>query len=354
MSPVTRDTHIASIRPILTPEELLAKLPLTEGDSTIVAETRQEISQMLHSEATQKLLIIVGPCSIHDTKAALEYAEFIQKMREKYSETLLIVMRTYFEKPRTTIGWKGLINDPCLDGSCDINTGLHMGRELLVQITHMGVPIAVEFLDTISPQYLADLVSWGCIGARTAESQVHRELASGLSCPIGIKNSTDGSIKIALDAMESAAYPHEFLSVDQAGRVAIVKTRGNDDTHIILRGSSTGPNYSPEDVKKIEEAGEKRGKKIRIMIDCSHGNSCKDFRRQMEVCKSIASQVTAGSQSIMGVMIESNLVEGAQSLKDPKNLVYGQSITDGCVGLETTEAMLEMLSGAIMKKNKNS
>lgn len=339
------DLRVEGLKQLLPPVALLERFPATEAAQQTVAESRHAVHDMLHGD-DDRLLVIVGPCSIHDTKAALEYAERLLPLREKYKDRLEIVMRVYFEKPRTTVGWKGLLNDPFIDGSFRINEGLRTGRKLLLDITSMGIPTAVEFLDMISPQYLADLISWGAIGARTTESQVHRELASGMSCPIGFKNGTLGDIQIAIDAIRSAKSPHHFLSVTKFGHSAIVDTKGNEDSHIILRGGSDGPNYSAEHVAKTEAGLEKAGLPKKIMIDFSHANSHKKFENQPIVADDVAKQIANGSQSIFAVMIESNLVEGRQD----KPEVYGQSITDACIGWASTEDVLAVLADAVSKR----
>jgi len=289
----------------------------------------------------KRLLLIIGPCSIHDPEAALEYARKLLPLRKKYEKELLIVMRVYFEKPRTTVGWKGLINDPHLDGTFDINFGLRQARRLLLALNDMGMPASTEFLDMITPQYYADLIAWGAIGARTTESQVHRELASGLSCPVGFKNGTDGNLKIAIDAIGAASHPHHFLSVTKAGHSAIVHTAGNADCHVILRGGKE-PNYDSDHVKAAAEQLTKAGVTPKLMVDCSHANSRKDYTRQMEVAQDVAQQLRAGENNIMGLMVESHLVAGRQD----KPEVYGQSITDACIGWDATEEMLALLAEA--------
>ena len=306
----------------------------------MVTETRQEISDLVHGH-NNRLLVIIGPCSIHDPKAALEYAQRLLPLKQKYAQELLIVMRVYFEKPRTTVGWKGLINDPFLNGTFDINFGLRQARKLLLELNNIGIPASTEFLDMITPQYYADLISWGAIGARTTESQVHRELASGLSCPVGFKNGTDGNLKIAIDAIGAASHPHHFLSVTKTGHSAIVHTTGNPDCHAILRGGKE-PNYSSKHVQAAVQKLQQAGVSPKLMIDCSHANSRKEFARQMEVAQDIATQIQNGEQNIMGVMVESHLVEGRQD----NPVVYGQSITDACIGWDTTEQLLAMLAKA--------
>lgn len=342
----TDDVRINEIKELLPPIAHLYELPITEQASEVVHDTRQAIAELVHGR-DKRLLVIIGPCSIHDSNAAVEYAQKLNVLRQKYSKELLIVMRVYFEKPRTTVGWKGLINDPYLNGSYDINHGLRLARKLLLELNNMGMPAATEFLDMITPQYFADLISWGAIGARTTESQVHRELASGLSCPVGFKNGTDGNLKIAIDAIGAASHPHHFLSVTKAGHSAIVRTSGNPDCHIILRGGKE-PNYSHEHVSAAVEQLENNQVTPFLMIDCSHANSHKDYRQQMTVAKDIAAQIQAGEQHIMGVMVESNLAEGRQDKPEK----YGQSITDACIGWEETEAMLALLAQAAQMRQQ--
>lgn len=344
----TDDLRIREIQEVATPDEVLRELPITENAATLTFETRNAIHNILAGD-DDRLLVIVGPCSIHDPTAAREYGQRLRVERERLASDLLIVMRVYFEKPRTTVGWKGLINDPFLDGSFHINDGLRIGRKLLLDLNNMGVPAGVEYLDMISPQYLADLVSWGAIGARTTESQVHRELASGLSCPVGFKNGTDGNLKIAVDAILASRDPHHFLSVTKAGRSAIVSTAGNQDCHIILRGGKQ-PNYDAENVSAAAERLAKAGLAERLMIDLSHSNSSKKHERQIVVGQNVAEQVSGGEERIMGVMIESHLREGRQDLVDTANLLYGQSITDACLGWESTVPLLETLAGAVAKR----
>ncbi|MCG7656198.1 3-deoxy-7-phosphoheptulonate synthase AroG [Wielerella bovis] len=336
----TDDVRIQAVAELLPPIAHLYELPISDAAAELVVKTRQEISDLVHGK-DNRLLVIIGPCSIHDTKAAMEYAQRLLPLRKKYEKELLIVMRVYFEKPRTTVGWKGLINDPHLDGSFDINFGLRQARKLLLDLNNLGMPASTEFLDMITPQYYADLISWGAIGARTTESQVHRELASGLSCPVGFKNGTDGNLKIAIDAIGAASHPHHFLSVTKAGHSAIVHTSGNSDCHVILRGGKE-PNYSAEHVQAASEQLSKAGVTPKLMVDFSHANSRKDFRRQMEVAQDVAQQIQNGEQNIMGVMVESHLVEGRQD----KPECYGQSITDACIGWETTEELLALLAQA--------
>lgn len=346
MFEVTDDARIVGYRPLIPPAILMEELPLTEHASHVVTHARQQAGRIIHG-SDDRLLVIVGPCSIHDTKAALEYADRLQTVAERLRDDLLVVMRVYFEKPRTTIGWKGLINDPHLDGSFDINNGLRMARRLLHELANRGLPAGTEFLDVITPQFIADLISWGAIGARTTESQVHRELASGLSMPVGFKNGTDGSIQIAVDAIGAVRHPHHFLSVTKQGISAIVTTKGNDNCHVILRGSNAGPNHDAASIAKCAETLSKAGLPTRLMIDCSHGNSRKDHTRQPEVAAEIAEQIAAGSEHICGVMIESHLREGRQNHVAETPLVYGQSITDACIAWDTTVPVLERLAEAV-------
>jgi len=341
----TDDLRIQGITEVVPPAELHADFPISEQASQTIYETRQAIHNILHKQ-DDRLLVIIGPCSIHDPKAAREYAERLKKMRDKLSGDLVIVMRVYFEKPRTTVGWKGLINDPDLDNSFKINKGLRLARGLLADLNDMGVPAGTEYLDLITPQYLADLISWGAIGARTTESQVHRELASGLSCPVGFKNGTDGSLKIAIDAVNAASRAHTFLSLTKAGHSAIFATAGNDDCHVILRGGKQ-PNYDAASVDAAAKELQAAGLPPRIMIDLSHANSQKKHEKQTEVGKSVSSQIATGDQRIIGVMIESHLVAGRQEVDGGKNLVYGQSITDACISWDDSVPLLEMLAAAV-------
>ncbi|AUX92823.1 3-deoxy-7-phosphoheptulonate synthase AroG [Mixta gaviniae] len=339
------DLRIKEIKELLPPVALLEKFPATEKAAATVAASRQAIHKILKNE-DDRLLVIIGPCSIHDVDAAKEYAARLLQLRQTLSGELEIVMRVYFEKPRTTVGWKGLINDPQMDGSFQINDGLRIARKLLLEINDTGLPAAGEFLDMITPQYVADLMSWGAIGARTTESQVHRELASGLSCPVGFKNGTDGTIKVAIDAINAAGSPHCFLSVTKYGHSAIVETSGNGDCHIILRGGKE-PNYSAEHVSAVKAGLEKAGLPPQVMIDFSHANSSKQFQRQRVVADDVAQQIRGGEKGIMGVMIESHLVEGNQSLESGEPLVYGKSVTDACIGWEDTEKVLHQLAAAV-------
>ncbi|MCC7121794.1 MAG: 3-deoxy-7-phosphoheptulonate synthase [Gammaproteobacteria bacterium] len=346
MFEVTDDARIVGYRPLIPPAILMEELPLTEHASHVVAEARLQAGRILHGH-DDRVLVIVGPCSIHDPKAALDYADRLQSVAERLRDDLLIIMRVYFEKPRTTIGWKGLINDPHLDGSFDINNGLRMARRLLLELANRGLPAGTEFLDVITPQFIADLIAWGAIGARTTESQVHRELASGLSMPVGFKNGTDGSIQIAVDAIGAVRHPHHFLSVTKQGISAIVTTKGNDNCHVILRGSNAGPNYDAASVAKCAGLLDKAGLPTRLMIDCSHGNSRKDHRQQPQVVAAIADQIASGSEHVCGVMLESHLQEGRQNHSAETPLVYGQSITDACIAWDTTVPVLERLAEAV-------
>ncbi|MPZ75594.1 MAG: 3-deoxy-7-phosphoheptulonate synthase AroG [Deltaproteobacteria bacterium] len=344
----TDDLRIREIKELLPPAQVLRDISITKKAAETVYQTRQAIHRILHG-ADDRLLVIMGPCSIHDVKAAKEYAGKLKEVKERLATDLLVVMRVYFEKPRTTVGWKGLINDPNLDGSFRINDGLRIGRQLLLDINEMAVPAGSEFLDMITPQYVADLVSWGAIGARTTESQVHRELASGLSCPVGFKNGTDGNIRIALDAIRAAQAPHHFLSVTKDGHSAIVSTTGNEDCHIILRGGKN-PNYDSENVAATAKSLAEAGIAARIMIDCSHGNSGKEPQKQLEVGHQVAAQIAEGDERIFGMMIESHLKAGRQDLMPGKQLVYGLSITDACVGWEDTRNLVEELADAVRRR----
>jgi len=346
----TDDVNIKRIKELLPPVAVLEKFPATDVASSTTFQARQAIHNILNDE-DDRLLVIVGPCSIHDTEAAIEYGKRLKKLRDELSGQLEVVMRVYFEKPRTTVGWKGLINDPYLNDTYKINDGLRMGRKLLLDLTDMGMPTASEFLDMITPQYVADLISWGAIGARTAESQVHRELASGISCPVGFKNGTDGNIKIASDAIRSAESSHHFLSVTKFGHSAIVETAGNPDCHIILRGGKE-PNYSAEHVSDIKNQLEASGLRQKVMIDFSHANSSKQYQRQMVVSEDVSAQIAGGEHAIFGVMIESHLVEGRQDLVDGQAPTYGQSITDACIGWNDTETVLRQLADAVEKRRK--
>jgi 3-deoxy-7-phosphoheptulonate synthase len=341
----TRDLHIESNRPLIPPAILLDELPLGEPGSRAVGRAREEIIAILRGD-DDRLIAVVGPCSVHDTAAALDYARRLKGVAAELQHDLCLVMRVYFEKPRTTVGWKGLINDPHLDGSYVINEGLRRARRLLLDLVELDLPSGCEFLDPITPQFISDLVSWGAIGARTVESQVHRELASGLSMPVGFKNGTEGGIQIAIDAVRAAGHPHRFLGVTEQGLAGIVATRGNPDCHIILRGGAGGPNCDAASVQKALGALRDAGALPRLIIDTSHGNSRKDYRRQPAVAREIAAQVAGGERGIAGVMMESFIVDGRQDLDDPARLVYGQSITDACMGWEMTVPVLRELAAA--------
>ncbi len=348
---LTDDERIENIVTLPPPEHLIRFFPI-QGTPVekLVTDTRRRLRDILHGRA-DRLLVVMGPCSIHDPLAALAYAQKLSLERKKHEGELELLMRVYFEKPRTTVGWKGLINDPYMNGSFRINEGLRIARDLLVRINQAGVPAGCEFLDVISPQYIGDLVSWGAIGARTTESQVHRELASGLSAPVGFKNGTDGNVKIAVDAMLAARQKHHFLSVHKSGQVAIVETRGNDDCHIILRGGKA-PNYEAASVQEACGALAKAGLQERLMIDCSHANAAKQYKRQIEVAQDIAGQIAGGERRIVGVMVESHLEEGRQEALAGQPLKFGQSITDPCLGWEDSAAVLQTLAQAVKKRRK--
>jgi 3-deoxy-7-phosphoheptulonate synthase len=337
----TQDLHVKEIVRLLTPRELKAQSPTPEAANATVARSRERVVRILRQE-DPRLLVVIGPCSIHDEKSALDYATRLNALREKYAYRLEIVMRVYFEKPRTTIGWKGLINDPHLDDSQDIETGLKIARRLLLEIIGMGLPAATEFLDPIVPQYIADLITWAAIGARTTESQTHREMASGLSMPVGLKNSTDGSLQTAIEAMGAARHPHSFLGIDQDGVTSIVRTAGNPSLHIVLRGGRTQTNYDAKSIRAAEEKLKSEKLPPVLMVDCSHANSGKQHAKQEDVWRSVIQQRIAGTRSLIGLMVESHLNEGNQPI--PKNLAdlrYGVSLTDSCIGWETTERMLQ-------------
>src|SRR2546425_47289 len=343
------DVRIREIKELAPPVQLLREFPCSERTEELTYHTRQAIHRVLHG-SDDRMLVIIGPCSMHDPKAAgLEYARKLVEMKRELEPDLIVVMRVYFEKPRTTVGWKGLINDPDLDGSFQINKGLHLARQFLLEVNELGLPAGNEFLDMISPQYYADLVSWGAIGARTTESQVHRELASGLSCPVGFKNGTDGNVRIALDAIRAAHAPHHFLSVTKAGHSAIVSTTGNEDCHIILRGGKQS-NYHDTAVNAAAKSLAEAGVPARIMIDFSHGNSGKDPQKQVEVGSEVAAQIAGGDGRIFGVMVESHLKAGRQDLVPGKQLVYGLSITDACIGWEESKPLLKNLAEAVRKR----
>jgi 3-deoxy-7-phosphoheptulonate synthase len=347
----TRDLRVESIRPLIPPAILLEELAPGEDAQATVAGGRDAVRAVLDGR-DDRLLTIVGPCSIHDPVAGLEYARRLGRLAAALADDLLVVMRVYFEKPRTTVGWKGLINDPHLDGSFAINEGLRLARRFLLELAGLGVPAGCEFLDPITPQFLSDLVAWGAIGARTTESQVHRELASGLSMPVGFKNGTDGSVQIAIDALRAAAHPHRFLGVTEQGLAGIVSTRGNPDCHVILRGGESGPNYDAISVQKTLASLRDAKLPPRVMIDASHGNSGKDYRRQPLVAREVAAQVAQGEPGIIGVMMESFLVDGRQDLGDGAGLVHGQSVTDACMGWEMTVPVLEELAAAVRTRRR--
>jgi 3-deoxy-7-phosphoheptulonate synthase len=349
----TDDVRIEGLKPLLPPAILMEELPVNERASELVARSRQQVARILAGQ-DDRLLLVIGPCSIHDPLAGLDYARRLAKTAREVEGELLVVMRVYFEKPRTTVGWKGLINDPHLDGSFAINDGLRLARRFLLDVTELGLPVGSEFLDPITPQFIADLVSWGAIGARTSESQVHRELASGLSMPVGFKNGTDGTVQPAIDGIRSAAHPHHFLSVTKQGVAAIVATQGNPECHVILRGGARGPNYDAASVRAVREQLLAAGLAGRLMIDCSHANSGKDWRRQPEVAHAIADQVSGGERAIVGAMMESFLVDGRQDVEPGRPLVYGQSITDACMGWEATQPLLDVLGEAVRKRREVS
>ncbi|WP_230409549.1 3-deoxy-7-phosphoheptulonate synthase AroG [Undibacterium fentianense] len=344
----TDDLRIREMKELLPPSHLIREFACSDKASEVTANARAALHNILEAK-DDRVMVVIGPCSIHDTKAALEYAQKLAEARVKFAGDLEIVMRVYFEKPRTTVGWKGLINDPYMDNSFRINDGLRIARELLLNINELGLPAGTEYLDMISPQYIADLISWGAIGARTTESQVHRELASGLSCPVGFKNGTDGNVKIAVDAIKASSQPHHFLSVTKGGHSAIVSTNGNEDCHLILRGGKT-PNYDAASVDAAAKDIVANGLQARLMIDASHANSSKNPLNQIPVCADIAQQIAGGDGRIVGVMIESNLVAGRQDVVAGKDLVYGQSITDGCIDWDASEKVLQGLADAVKQR----
>jgi 3-deoxy-7-phosphoheptulonate synthase len=347
------DTRIVGYEPLLSPAALLHELPLGAVQQETVARTRAEVRAVLDG-ADDRLLVVTGPCSVHDPKAALDYASRLAGLREQLADDLLIVMRVYFEKPRTVTGWKGLINDPGMDGSFDVDRGLRTARSLLLDIVGAGMPVGCEWLDPITPQYIADTVTWGAIGARTTESQVHRQLASGLSMPVGFKNGTDGDVQVAVDACRASAVSHTFFGVTAAGAAAVVTTSGNADTHVILRGGRSGPNYSASHVTKALDLVSAAGLPRRIMVDASHGNSGKDHTRQVGVAESLADQLAGGQHGVVGVMLESFLVAGRQNPGDPATLTYGQSVTDACMDIEMTRSALETLAASVQARRRSS
>ncbi|MEI6232021.1 MAG: 3-deoxy-7-phosphoheptulonate synthase [Planctomycetota bacterium] len=336
------NSNVLEANPLIAPRQLKANLPLTEKGAATVLKARQAVRDIIHGRDQRRILMVVGPCSVHDTEAAFDYAEKLSAVAKATENELVIVMRTYFEKPRTTVGWKGLINDPHLDGSCDIETGLGIARRLMLRVNELGLPCASELLDPVTPQYTADLISWAAIGARTTESQTHREMASGLSMPVGFKNGTDGGLEVALNAMVSASHPHSFLGINPDGITAVIKTKGNPDRHIVLRGGGGKTNYSPADIAIASEKVLAMGIKRPVMVDCSHGNTNKDYTLQGNVCKEVMKQAKAGQKSIMGVMMESNLKPGKQNWKEDGSLKleYGMSITDACIGWDETKELL--------------
>jgi len=349
----TRDLRVTGYRPLVPPAIILEELPLSENGSRLVAKWREDLLRIL-SQADDRLIAIVGPCSIHDPVAALDYARRLQALGEELRDDLVVVMRAYFMKPRTSVGWKGLVSDPHRDGSFRINDGLRLTRRLLLDLVEIGVPAAVEFVDPISPQYTSDLVAWAAIGARTTESQVHRELASGLSMPVGFKNGTDGSVQVAIDAVRAAREPHSFMGVTEQGLAAIVETGGNPSAHVVLRGGTPGPNYDAASVRRTLESLAASSLPAHLVIDLSHGNSLRDYARQPVVARDVASQIAGGERGIVGVMAESFIVEGRQDA-DAAALVYGQSVTDACIGWESTVAVLTGLAGAVrMRRDASS
>jgi len=347
-----RDTRIVGYEPLLSPAALVDELGLGEAEAQTVERTRAEVRAVLDG-TDGRLLVVTGPCSVHDPKAALDYAVRLRELRDRYASDLLIVMRVYFEKPRTVTGWKGLINDPGMDESHDVHRGLRTARRLLLDVLAAGMPVGCEWLDPITPQYIADAVTWGAIGARTTESQVHRQLASGLSMPVGFKNGTDGDVQVAVDACRASAAGHTFFGVTSAGAAAVVTTTGNSDTHVILRGGRSGPNYAASHVAKALDLVAAAGLPRRLMVDASHGNSGKDFRRQPTVAESLAEQISAGERGLCGVMLESFLVAGRQNPGDPARLTYGQSVTDACMDIGMTAATLETLAASVARRRRS-
>lgn len=348
----TDNLRIDSIQTVSTPEVVRQELPLDQAATDTIDQARRNVANILAGE-DDRLLAIVGPCSIHDPVAAKEYAKRLAALRDELHDDIAIIMRVYFEKPRTTVGWKGLINDPDLDDSYQINKGLRVARGLLLELNQSGIPAGVEYLDVLTPQYISDLVSWGAIGARTTESQLHREMSSGLSCAVGFKNGTDGNVKVAVDAIQSARNPHRFLSATTEGVVSIFKTTGNEQTHVILRGGNSGPNYEATHIADTAAMLEKAGLKPKIMVDCSHANSLKKHERQLLVAEDLAQQIAAGDERIFGVMVESHLVEGRQDIAPGETPTYGQSITDACLGWEQTEILMRGLAQAVRTRRQN-
>lgn len=350
-TPQLENIHIRELTALITPGEIKSAIPASEVSIATVMAGREAVRATMSTDKTNRLTVITGPCSIHDVDAALEYADWLKSKREEHGDQLEILMRMYFEKPRTTIGWKGLINDPDLNESYDITKGLYTARKLAADITDIGIPVATEILDTMTPQYFAGLISWGAIGARTTESQLHRELSSGLSFPVGFKNGTSGDINVAVDAVSASAQPHHFLAITDEGKAAIAITSGNPDCHVVLRGGRDGPNFSATDIAETASKLAKKGLNPVVMVDPSHANSGKDYRKQIEVVREVARQISYGSTAVMGVMIESNLKEGAQSFNPGGNHEYGISITDACVGLEETSEMLGLLADAVKNRH---
>ena len=346
--------NIIDIAPLLPPKHMQERLPLPEETGQMVLQARQEIRDILHGRDSHRLLVIIGPCSIHDPEAGVLYAERLKKVADRVREHVLIVLRTYFEKPRTTVGWKGLINDPHLDGSCNIGKGFELARSTLLKINNLGIPCATEFLDPVTPQYISDLISWAAIGARTTESQTHREMASGLSMPVGLKNGTDGGLQVALNAMIAARHPQSFIGINADGLTSVIKTNGNSDRHIVLRGGGGRVNYNPEDIAEAIRCISKEEIARPILVDCSHGNSEKDHTRQVPVAQSVVKQFAEGQSAIMGLLIESNLKAGNQKWEVGKSLEWGVSITDACIGWEETEHLLDELAQTVKRSTHNT
>jgi len=344
------DRNVTAVSPLVPPRVVREAAPLSAAASELVRSTRTAIRDLLHGRDERRLLVVVGPCSIHDPRSALEYAERLAPLAKTYGDALVVVMRTYFEKPRTTVGWKGLINDPRLDGSCDVAAGLELARRVLLDVNRVGVACGGELLDPITPQYLADLLAWASIGARTTESQTHREMASGLSMPVGFKNGTDGNVQVALDAMESARHPHSFVGIDVDGVTSVVRTRGNLDGHIVLRGGRAASNHRPADVARAAALGRKQGVARPVLIDCSHGNSGKDPARQQAVCREVVAHLDAAGPALLGLLLESNLVEGRQDWAPGAMLRHGQSLTDACIGWDDTATLLGEIADAVRRR----
>jgi 3-deoxy-7-phosphoheptulonate synthase len=346
------DRNVTAVSPLVPPRVVKEGAPIPGEAAELVRTTRAAIRDLLHGRDLRRLLVVVGPCSIHDHGSAVEYAERLAPLARAHADALVIVMRTYFEKPRTTVGWKGLINDPHLDGSCDVAAGLALARRILLDVSRVGIPCGGELLDPITPQYVADLLAWASIGARTTESQTHREMASGLSMPVGFKNATDGNVQVALDAMESARHPHSFVGIDVDGVTSVIRTRGNPDGHLVLRGGRAASNHRPADVTRAAELGRRQGVSRPVLIDCSHGNSGKDTRRQQAVCREIVSQLDAAGPSLLGLLLESNLNEGRQDWTPGTPLRHGISITDACIGWDDTAALLGEIAEAVRRRTQ--